>query len=458
MPTSRARVEVHPSSNPVKRATSKSFSTVRSRPRSNQPSISNKAQHHSSLDTCTDSNPKSLHRLPSSPTSSAKASASQVDHDDLFTLEYDLDRDPTQETYEFHDQFHEQSPFSAVLSARFIHAHLSERLSDSTTFNGELANNEGDLVIEFIEPAALSSVGPRSSISPSYALDSATALGNSDPTPTPGHDDLEFEETVHIMDPFAALTMDDVINHHQPWGLDVETMINPSILGGTLAFLEPPSPSPAPTPFRDFHSRKRTRTPSPPLTQSTLTIQIPSHTSTSTSGLDSTQTSGNAEDNLAGGKAKFYKKGTLQTPPHLSNSQRRRSVSAKMTESIHIGRQPSPGQTTSVDSPLTELSASDFLASGVMSTSSIATPGEAANTADEDATVIDSGNGTPPHVNSVKTVTARKKKSSTDKGPYRIVAVNEITHCHQCRRATPHPKMHCRACPKNYCISCIVKR
>jgi hypothetical protein len=463
MPTSGMRVEVHPFSNPVKRAISKPFSTVRPQPQSSQSSISDKnkpptprkrkTQHHSSLDVCTDSNPKSLHRLPSSPASSDRTSASRVDRDNLFTLEYDLDRDPTQEVYEFHDQFHERSPFSAILSARFIHAHLFERLSDSTTLNGQLTNSEGDLVTEFIEPGVLSSVGPHNAVSPSYVLDSAAALEHSDPTPTPGYDDLDLEGAVHVSDPFIVPTMDDVINH-QPWGPNAEIMIDPSILGGTPDFLEPCSPSPTPTPFRDFHSRKRAHTPSHPLTQSTLTIRVPSRTSNSTSGLNSAQTPGNA-----GGKAKFYKKGTLQTPPHLCNSQRRRSVSAETSESTHTSRRPSPAQTAFADSPLTELSASDFLASGVASTSSIATPGEEVNAVDEDATVIGSRSGTPPRVNSVKSTTARKQKSSTDeKGPYRIVAVNGVTNCHQCRRSTPHPKMHCSACTKLYCIFCIVKR
>ena len=466
-PTSRVRAEVHPFSNPAKRA--KSFSTVRPQTQSSQSSISNnrkpsipkkrKSQHHSPPDTCTDSNPKSLRRLPSSPASSVKASASQVDHDNLFTLEYDLDRDPTQEVYELHDQFHERSPFSAILSARFIHAHLFERLSGSTTFNGEPTNGEGDLVTEFIEPGALSSMDPHNAASPPYALDSVATLGSPDPTPTPGYDDPDLEATIHVTDPFTVLTMDDVINQ-QPWGPNAETMIDPSILGGTSAFLEPRSPSPAPTLFRDFHSRKRAHTPSPPLTQPTLTIRVPSRDSTSTSGLNPAQIPGNSGSNLSGGKAKFYKKGTLQAPPHLSNSQRRRSVSVKTSESIHTSRQLSPGQTASPDSPLTELSAPDFLASGVWSTSSIATPGEAANAVDEDATVIGSGSGTPPlRANGAKTVIARKQKTNTcKKEPYRIVAVNAVASCHQCRRSTPHPKMHCRACPKFYCIWCIVKR
>ena len=453
MPTSRVRVD------PVKRATSKSFSTARPQPQSRRHSISDKkppvpkkrkTRQNSSLDICTDPNPKSL-RWPSSPATSVKASASQVDHDNLFTLEYDLDRDPTQETYEINDQFHDRSPFSVILSARFIHPHLFEKLSDSTTFNGELMNIEGDLVTEFIEPAALNSVGLHNAVSPSYVLDSAAALGNSDPTPTPGYNDLGLEGTIHVTDPFTVLTMDDVINH-QPWGPNAETMIDPSILGGTPAFLGSRSSSPAPTPFRDFHSRKRAGTPSPSLTRSTLTIRIPSHTSTSSSGLNSAQIPGNAGGNSGGGKAKFYKKGTLQTPPHLSNPQRRRSVSAKTSENIQIGRRLSPRQTAFADSPLTELSASDFLASIVTSTSSIAAP-------DEDATIIGSGSGTPPpRVNSIRTVAARKQKSSTDNGRHRIIAVNKAAYCHQCRRSTSYPKMHCRACQKLYCILCIVKR
>lgn len=457
MPTPRVPVEVHPFHDPAQRAVSKSLSTLRPQPRSSRSSFYNnqkhpvlknrKTQHHSSLDTRTFSDPNSLYRFPS-PSSSVKASAPSVDCDSLFTLEYDLSRDPTQEAYEFHDQFQERSPFSAILSARFIHAHLFERLSDSTARNDGSTNSEGDPVTEFIEPAALSSASPHDAASPSYALDSTAALGNSDPTPAPGYGDFDLEGTVHTADPFTVPTMDDVINH-QPWGPDAETMIDPSILSGTPAFSGPRSPSPAPTPFRDFHSLKRARTPSPPLTQSTLAIRIPPRASTP----------GHSEGNLGGGKAKFYKKGTLQTPPHLSNSQRRRSVSAKTSESIYISRKPSPSQTMSAGSPLTELTASDLLVSGVASTSSIATPSEAANAVDEDATVIGSWPDTLPRANSVKTVRAGKQRSSTDeKGPYRIVAVNEVACCHQCRRSTPHPKMHCRACAKLYCIICIVKR
>jgi hypothetical protein len=152
----------------------------------------------------------------------------------------------------------------------------------------------------------------------------------------------------------------------------------------------------------------------------------------------------------------------LQIPPYLSNSQRRRSVSMKMTESTHISRHPSPDQvgSTEINSPLTEPSGSDLLVSGITSTSSIATPSEATSTVDEDATAIGGWSGTPPpRVNIIKTATARKKQSSIDqKGSYRIIAVNESTNCHQCRRTTPHPKMRCCACTKRYCILCIVKR
>lgn len=469
MPAPRARVEVHPFSSPAKRTVSKSLSTVRPQSRSSQSSISNndkppilrkrKVQHHSSLETCAVSNLKPPHRLPSSSASSIEASASRVDRDNLCTLEYDLDKDPTQETYEFRDQFHERSPFSAVLSARFIHAHLFERLSDSTTPNDELMSNEGDLVTEFIEPAALVSVGPHDAISPSYPLGSATVPGNPDPTPIPDYCDLGLEGATHTTDPFTVLTMDDIINY-QPWGPDAETMIDPSVLGDTPAFSESRFLSPAPTPFRDFHSWKRACTPSPPLTRPALTVRVPPRASASTSGSNPAQTPGDVEGNLGGGKAKFYKKGALQTPPHLINSQRQRSVSAKTSESIRISRRLSPGQMTSTDSPITEFSVSDLLANGVTPTSSIATPSEAANTVDEDVTVISSGSGTPPaRANGTKMITARKeKRSAGQKGPYRIIAVNETAHCHQCRRSTPHPKMHCCACPKLYCILCIVKR
>lgn len=462
MPTSRVRAEDHPFPNQSKRATPKSFPTMRPQLRSSEPSATNddkppmlkkrKTRHHSSLDIHTVSNPKPLHRF-SSPASSVKASVSRVDRDSISILEYDLDSDPTQQAYEFRDLFHERSPFSAILSARFIHAHLFERLSDSAAFNDQLTNSEGDLVTEFIEPAALSPVGLHDAVSPSYALDSTAVLGNSALTPTPGYGDLDLEGAVHVADPFPVLTMDDIINH-QPWGLDAQTMIDPSILGGTPAFSEQHSPSPAPTPFRDFHGWKRARTPSPPPTQPALTVRVPPCTSTS----NSPQILGGIEGNLGGGKARFYKKGTLQAPPHLSNSQRRRSASAKTSDSIHITRRSSSDQVTSTDSPLTEFSASEFLASGVTSTSSFATPSEAVNPVDEDTTAIGSGSVTLPRVNSIKAVTGRKQKSSTNKkGPYRIVAVNE-GFCHQCRRSTSHPKMSCRACPKHYCILCIVKR
>jgi len=441
MPMSRVRGGVRPSPNTANKAISKSSSTVPLQSRSSQFfSISNddeppvlkkrRTHRHTSLDARTVLNP-----------------------DSLSMLEYDLDRDPTQEAYEFHDQFHERSPFSAILSARFIHAHLFERISDSTVFNDDRTNSEGDLVTEFIEAAALSSVGPHDEAGPSFALDPAEALGNTDPTPSYGG--LGLEDAVHVADSFTVPTMDDVINHQQ-WWPETQTVIDPSLLGNTPAFSEPCSPSPAPTQFRDVHLRKMSRTPSPPLSQSALTVRIPSLTS-SASGSNSAQTPRDYEGNPGGGKAKFYKKGALQAPPHLSNSQRRRSVSVKTAGSIHISHHPSPYRLASAElnSPLTELS----LASGFMSTSSIATSSEVANALDEDATGIGSGSGTPPRVNGTATATARNQKSNTDRrGPYRIVAVNESTNCHQCRRTTPYPKMRCRTCAKNYCILCIVKR
>lgn len=463
MSTSRVRVEVQPFPNQADRTTPKPFPTVRPYPRSsrsptpnnnNPPVLKKRKAHHSSLDTGTVS-PKSVHQVSSS-TSSVKASSSRADHDGLFILEYDLDRDPTQQAYEFHDLFHERSPFSAILSARFIHAHLFERLSDSTACSDGLTNSGADLVTEFIEPTALTPVGPQDADTPPYALDSAAMLGDPDPTSTPDYGNLGLEGPVHVIDPFTVLTMDDVINN-QPWNPNAETTVDPSMLGGTPAFSEPHSPSPAPTLFRDFPSWKRARTPSPPLIQPALTIRTPSRISTSTSGSNSAQTRGDAEGNLGGGKARFYRKGTLQTPPHLSSSQRRRSVSAKTSESIRIARQPALDQMASVDSPLTELSALDPLASSAAPALSTATTSEAVGV-DEDATVIGSGSCTPPpRVNTFKTPTARKQKSTGKKGPHRIMAANE-SNCHQCRRTTLHPKMRCRACNKNYCIWCIIKR
>ena len=468
MPVLRVREEDHPFPNPTTRATYKSLSTAPSRSQSSpsfsisnndKPSVSKRRKthhHHASLKAHAVSNPKSQDR-PSSFTSPAKASPSLVEPDTLPVLEYDLDRDPTQQICEFHDQFHERSPYSAMLSARFIHSHLFETLSDLTTSNDKPADSEDNLVTEFAEMAAFSSMGPHGAGSSSYAFEPAEVFGNSGPAP-PGYGDLDLEGPIHTTDPLTALTIDDVINR-QPWGLDAETGMDPSLINDAATFSESRSHSPAPTPFRDFHSWKRTRTPSPP-TRS-MTIQLSFRTPVSASGSDSTKTPRDSEGNLGGGKAKFYKKGALQAPPHLSNSQRRRSVSAKTTGSIHTGRRPSPDQMAfaGMNSPLTELSALDSLMSGNTSVSSIATPSEATNVVDEDAMVVGSWSGTPPHRVSIKTAATRKQESGADpKGPYRIVAVNESTNCHQCRNTTPNPKMRCRACMKRYCIFCIVKR
>jgi hypothetical protein len=410
-----------------------------------------KVHHHAPLDARDASNPKSPHRISSS-SATLEASALPVDPDDPFTLEYDLDRDPTQEVYKFH-QFHERSYISAILSARFIHSHLLEGLLGLTMFNDEPTGSEGGFMTEFIGPAAMSSVGPYDEIIPSYALDSAGVLEN--PHPSPGYGLLGLDGVAHVTGPFADTKMGDVFSHHQ-WEPDAGAMIDPSLLGGTPAFSEPRPPSPASTQFRDFHSWRGRRTPSPPLTQSALTIFIPPHTSTSdsNSARNPRDSRGSLGGGGGGGKAKFYKNGALQNPPHLSNSQSRRSMSA------HASRRPSLEESLEIDSPLTELSVSGLLTSGTASTSSLATPSEAANTADEDATDIGTRSGTPPpRVHSVKTSTSQGQKGSTNReGPYRIVAVNANTYCHQCRRNTPHPKMCCRTCPKLFCILCIVKR
>ncbi|KAF9779891.1 hypothetical protein BJ322DRAFT_348629 [Thelephora terrestris] len=249
------------------------------------------------------------------------------------------------------------------------------------------------------------------------------------------------------------MTMDDIINY-QPWGPSIETMIDPALLSGTPAFSEPRFPSPAPAPFRDFHSRKRPRVHSPPPVHPALRIRIPP---ASTSQSNSAKSVRDSEGNSGGGKAKFYRKGTLQTPPHLSNSQGQRSVSAKTTPSTHVSRHLSPDH--ALDSPLTELSAWGPLASGTASTSSVALSSGMANIVDDDTTFINSDSGTPPRVTSAKATTSQNRKRSTNtEGPYRIVAVNENAFCHQCRRSSLHPKMSCRTCAKLYCILCIVKR
>lgn len=362
-------------------------------------------------------------------------------------LEYDLDRDPTLQAYEFSDRFHERSPYSAALSARFIHPHLFERLWGSKATGDEFTNGGADPVTEFTEVVGL---GPL--VTPSYVLEPAEVFGGSGPTPS-GYGDLDLDGPVHVADPFTVRTLDDVINERQ-WGPEVETVIDPLFLGGTPTFPEPRPPSPAP--FRDFHSWKRARTPSPH--RDTSAVQSTSRTPASTSGSDFVGTLRDPGGNLGGGKARFYKKGALQIPPHLSNSQHRRSVSAETTESTRTNRHRPPDQVASADigSPLTEFSVSDLLGASLSST---VTHSEATTTVDEGATMISGWSRTPSRVNSIKTATARKQKRSTDqKGPYRIVAVNERTNCHQCRRTTQHPKMSCRACVKQYCILCIVKR
>ena len=452
MPTLRTRVEARPSPNTTRRTVSK-YSAPQPHPRStatsapdddNPPVLKRrKSRRQPSLDTFSVSNPKPRNRI-SSPLPSAETSTLEVDDDSLDVFEYDLDKDPTEETYVFRNQFYERSPLSALLSARFIHARLSEKIPDLTAVIDELPNGEADPVDEFIEPGAFDSVGPHT---PPYVLDSAAVLGNSDPTPAPDYCNLGLEGVA--LDPFTVPTMDDVINH-QLWGSDPEPAIDPSILGNAPLFSPPHPPPPSPRPFRDFHSWKRVRTASPPLIEPALAIQAPP---------DASRTPREVESDLGGGKAKFYKKGALQIPPHLSNSQRRRTVSAKASESIHISGQLSPSQVASANSPLSEYSAPDFLATGATSTSSLAAPNEATNIVDEDVTVISSGSSSPPRVNRARAaISGKEKNRAGQKGPYRIIAVNELSHCHQCRRATPHPKMQCRACPKLYCISCIVKR
>jgi hypothetical protein len=442
----RVRAGAGPALHSTKKAIYKPFTALPQSP-SRQPfstssndkppaSKKQKVHHHAPPDA---SNSKSQRRslLPATP----GASTSRVDLDGLPVLEYDLDKDPTEQVYVFQDHFQERSPHSAILSARFIHAHLFKRPPCSTASGDELTNSEVDLVTEFIEPAAIGSVGPHDEVTPSYSVDSADVLGSSHPSSGSGNFGLG--GTAHLTaDPFALMTMDDVIN--QPPAID------PSLLGGTPAFSEPRSPSPTLTTFRDFRSQKKAQTPPP---HPALKIRVPGGLA-STSGSNSAKTSGDPVGNLGGGTAKFYKNGELQTPPYLSNSQNQRSRSAKATLSIHPGCYSS----LEVDSPLTEFDSSDMLTNIAASTSSIATHSGEVDTADEEATVISNRSSTPPP-RPTKTTTARKQKSSTNqKGPYRTAAVNESSNCHQCRRTTTHPKMKCRTCTKHYCILCIVKR
>lgn len=444
------RAKAGPSTN---RAIYRSFPTAPPRSRSGRPlstSINDKpsvakkpkTHHHAPLDANNTPNPKSQPRP--SPPAILEASTSRADPEDLPIFEYDLDRDPTEEVHRVFVQFHERSIYSIMLSARFTHIHPFLKSSSAMALNDELADREGDLVTEFIEPAAIGSVGPHHGVTPSCSVTSAEALGNSHLSP--GSGDLDLEGTIH--DPFAVMTMDDIIN--QP------SAINPSLLGGAPAFSEPRSPSPAPTPFRNLHLRMKPPTPLPHLTQPSLTIRVPSRTPTS--GPNSAGIHRDIIGNPSGGKAKFYKKGTLQTPPHLSNSQSRRSRSAKAAPSTHSSRFPTPDQIICPDSPLTEFSGSGFLAAGTASTSSIDAFSEVANTVDEEFTVISSGSSAqPPRVAGTKKATPLKQKRA-DKGPHRTTAVNESIFCHQCRNKNPYPKMHCCNCTRSYCIMCIVKR
>ena len=443
----------------TKKATSKPLSTVLPQSRSGQrrpspisikdkPSVSKKpkTRNHAPLDAPNVLNQKSRQRPPSPP-AVAEASTSRVD---LPVFAYDLDHDPTEEVYELRVQIYDWPPNYSKLSARFIHPHLFDRPSDSSTTNDELTKSDGDLVAEFIEPAAIDTVGPNHEVTPSYSVDSTEVLGNSHPPS--GSGDLDLEGSVQVMDSFTLMTMDDIINQHQP------SVIDPSLLGGPPAFLETRSPSPYPLTFRNLHSLKKAPTPLPPPNKPALAIRVPTYPPTS--GSSSANALGDSVGHQSGGKAKFYKKGTLQTPPYLSNPQSQRSKSAKVMPSTYVSRYPSPHQTVSpgVGSPLTEFSVSDFPANGTASTSSVATSSEAANIADEEPTVISSGSSTPPPRVTNKTTARTQKSSASGKGPYRIVATNEDSFCHQCRRSTRHPKMHCRACAKRYCILCIVKR
>lgn len=424
---SGVRAEIRPLPNPATKAIYKLHPP---QPRSNrsvsssnndEPPLSKRRKthhHHTPLDAHAVSNLKSSHWSSSSPTS-VTASAS-LDPNNLPMFAYDLDSDPTEQPYEFRDQFHERSPYSAILSARFVHPHLFGRLSNLATSNDELVNG-GDLAADLIEAAALNAMSLQDVAIPSYPLGPAEVVGNSGSAPPDG--DLDLEGAGHRMDPFFVPTVDDVING-TTWGGGVGIALDPRFFGGAPTFSEPRYPSPSPAPFRDFHSLRRTRTPSPHPTQSALAIRIPSHAPASTSRSDRAENLGDPTCNLGGGKAKFYKNGALQAPPHLSSSQRRRSASTGATESTHTSRYPSPDQMAppGMDSPLTELSASDL---------------------------------PPPRV----TVAARNQKSGVgQKQPYRNVALKEGTNCHQCRNTTLTPKMCCRACSKRYCVVCIVKR
>lgn len=404
-----------------------------------RPSVSTKQKihQHASPDARNLLDPKSQSQLPASPVTfetSTSTLTPEVDAGDLPVLEYDLDQDPTQEIFEFNPQFQERSDLLGFLSARFIHPHLLSRFPDPLV-DEEPTNGEYDTLAESINPAAIASVGPHDGMTSSFAVDSTEVPWTWQHPSDYANLGLEGPFPV-VADQFAPMTMDDMFRQ-QPWDSKIGGTINPALLRRTPAISELRSPTPALTPFHDFHSRRRPQLSSP----ARSVIRIP-HASTSR----------NFEGSQGGGKAKFYRKGTSQTSPHLSNSQSQWSVYAKTTPSA--SSQPSPNQVP--DSPFTEFNASNPLASSNTSMSSIAPSSEVANIVDDSGSSSDTP---PPRVTSTETATSQKQRSITNaKGPYRIVAVNAKSYCHQCRRSTPHPKMTCRACAKPYCIMCIVKR
>jgi hypothetical protein len=309
---------------------------------------------------------------------------SDVDASDLPVLAYDLDNDPTAETYEIPAYpNYPNDEISEHLSARFVTGHIIGRICKV-----ESDEEPGDAVLnEFFESSAIASEGPGNEVTPSDAFRSAEAPW--DWLSAPNYGDLSLEDTVPVTDLRSIMTMDEIINQ-QPWGPNPDISIDTALLRMTPVFLEPCSPTPAPSfaSSPDFHPRP-------------LTIRIP---------------------------ARHARLQSVGASPHSLESKSRRSTSAKTTSSIPAGdclpSDPVP------DSPLTELSASGPTVGGSALTLSIASTSEVANMVDGHGSDSDAP---VPRVTSTETTSLQERTGSANaEGPYRNVKLSKPTSCHQC--------------------------
>ncbi|KAF9778836.1 hypothetical protein BJ322DRAFT_1024714 [Thelephora terrestris] len=121
-----------------------------------------------------------------------EASDSDVDASDLPVLAYDLDNDPTAETYEIPAYpNYPNDEISEHLSARFVTGHIIGRICKV-----ESDEEPGDAVLnEFFESSAIASEGPGDEVTPSDAFRSAEAPW--DWLSAPNYGDLSLEDTVN---------------------------------------------------------------------------------------------------------------------------------------------------------------------------------------------------------------------------------------------------------------------